>query len=165
MSLFDTGLYYIIFIFYINYKPFFTLHYIYIPYYYTIHIYLHYLLCSILYPYYPIQTLDGEMQKLVYDNYNKFITATETIRTMKADVYSMDSDMDAVKYVHTTVYILCLNVTMCVCIVHINVCTLPLTVLLLLPLLLLPLLLLSVLLLPLTPLPLLSLILPLLLLV
>lgn len=43
------------------------------------------------------QTLDGEMQKLVYDNYNKFITATETIRVMKADVYGMDPDMEAVR--------------------------------------------------------------------
>jgi hypothetical protein len=37
------------------------------------------------------------MQKLVYDNYNKFITATETIKEMKKDVYSMDSDMDSVR--------------------------------------------------------------------
>jgi hypothetical protein len=37
------------------------------------------------------------MQKLVYDNYNKFITATETIRVMKADVYGMDPDMEAVR--------------------------------------------------------------------
>jgi hypothetical protein len=44
-----------------------------------------------------IKTLDGEMQKLVYDNYNKFITATETIKEMKKDVYSMDSDMDSVR--------------------------------------------------------------------
>jgi hypothetical protein len=39
------------------------------------------------------------MQKLVYDNYNKFITATETIRVMKADVYGMDPDMEAVRWV------------------------------------------------------------------
>jgi hypothetical protein len=44
-----------------------------------------------------LKTLDGEMQKLVYDNYNKFITATETIKEMKKDVYSMDSDMDSVR--------------------------------------------------------------------
>jgi len=44
-----------------------------------------------------IQTLDGEMQKLVYDNYNKFITATETIKEMKTDVYGMDPDMEAVR--------------------------------------------------------------------
>ena len=44
-----------------------------------------------------IRTLDGEMQKLVYDNYNKFITATETIKEMKKDVYGMDDDMAAVR--------------------------------------------------------------------
>lgn len=43
------------------------------------------------------QNLDGEMQKLVYDNYNKFITATETIKEMKADVYAMDTDMEIVR--------------------------------------------------------------------
>lgn len=37
------------------------------------------------------------MQKLVYDNYNKFITATETIKEMKNDVYGMDPDMDTVR--------------------------------------------------------------------
>lgn len=37
------------------------------------------------------------MQKLVYDNYNKFITATETIKEMKNDVLAMDQDMEAVK--------------------------------------------------------------------
>ncbi|KAJ1443753.1 hypothetical protein B484DRAFT_389347, partial [Ochromonadaceae sp. CCMP2298] len=35
--------------------------------------------------------------KLVYDNYNKFITATETIKEMKRDVYAMDADMEAVR--------------------------------------------------------------------
>ncbi len=44
-----------------------------------------------------MQTLDGEMQKLVYDNYNKFINATETIKEMKNGVFRMDQDMDAVK--------------------------------------------------------------------
>lgn len=44
-----------------------------------------------------IRNLDGEMQKLVYDNYNKFITATETIKEMKTDVFSMDSDMLSVR--------------------------------------------------------------------
>ncbi len=46
-----------------------------------------------------LQTLDGEMQKLVYDNYNKFINATETIKEMKNGVFRMDQDMDAVKWV------------------------------------------------------------------
>lgn len=44
-----------------------------------------------------IRNLDGEMQKLVYDNYNKFITATETIKEMKADVFGMDEDMQSVR--------------------------------------------------------------------
>lgn len=39
------------------------------------------------------------MQKLVYDNYNKFITATETIKEMKNDVYGMDQDMDSVRLI------------------------------------------------------------------
>lgn len=37
------------------------------------------------------------MQKLVYDNYNKFITATETIKEMKTDVFAMDEDMNSVR--------------------------------------------------------------------
>jgi hypothetical protein len=37
------------------------------------------------------------MQKLVYDNYNKFINATETIKEMKNGVFRMDQDMDSVK--------------------------------------------------------------------
>ena len=63
-----------------------------------------------------IQTLDGEMQKLVYDNYNKFITATETIKEMKNDVFSMDDDMESVRlgilrmYV-PYVYSICINVS------------------------------------------------------
>ena len=30
-----------------------------------------------------IKSLDGDMQMLVYENYNKFISATDTIRKMK----------------------------------------------------------------------------------
>ena len=33
------------------------------------------------------------MQSLVYDNYNKFISATDTIRKMKTQVETMESDM------------------------------------------------------------------------
>lgn len=50
-----------------------------------------------------IRNLDGEMQKLVYDNYNKFITATETIKEMKTDVFSMDSDMISVRSTMVTI--------------------------------------------------------------
>ena len=32
-----------------------------------------------------IRTLDSEMQQLVYENYNKFINATDTIKKMKSD--------------------------------------------------------------------------------
>lgn len=39
------------------------------------------------------QTLQSEMQTLVYENYNKFITATETIRQMKTDFLKMENEM------------------------------------------------------------------------
>ena len=44
-----------------------------------------------------IKSLDSDMQMLVYENYNKFISATETIKQMKANVVSMDNDMDSVR--------------------------------------------------------------------
>jgi hypothetical protein len=37
------------------------------------------------------------MQMLVYENYNKFISATETIKRMKTNVEAMDDDMGAVR--------------------------------------------------------------------
>jgi DNA repair ATPase RecN len=40
-----------------------------------------------------IKSLDGNMQTLVYENYNKFISATDTIRSMKSHVESMESEM------------------------------------------------------------------------
>jgi hypothetical protein len=39
--------------------------------------------------------LDREMQDLVYNNYNKFISATDTIRRMKDSVGEMESKMNA----------------------------------------------------------------------
>ena len=33
-------------------------------------------------------SLDGDMQTLVYENYNKFISATDTIRQMKSKVHT-----------------------------------------------------------------------------
>lgn len=39
------------------------------------------------------QTLHSEMQTLVYENYNKFISATETIRKMKTDFKEMENEM------------------------------------------------------------------------
>ncbi|CAI5994843.1 unnamed protein product [Closterium sp. NIES-65] len=41
-----------------------------------------------------IKNLDSDMQMLVYENYSKFISATDTIRTMKDNVASMESSMD-----------------------------------------------------------------------
>ena len=40
-----------------------------------------------------IKSLDSDMQMLVYENYNKFISATDTIRQMKNRVDSMESQM------------------------------------------------------------------------
>ena len=41
-----------------------------------------------------IQSLDSEMQTLVYENYNKFILATDTICQMKSDFKSMEDEME-----------------------------------------------------------------------
>ncbi|XP_069595553.1 vacuolar protein sorting-associated protein 51 homolog [Ranitomeya imitator] len=42
-----------------------------------------------------IRALDSDMQTLVYENYNKFISATDTIRKMKNDFKKMEDEMDA----------------------------------------------------------------------
>lgn len=39
------------------------------------------------------QTLHSDMQTLVYENYNKFISATDTIRQMKTDFKQMETEM------------------------------------------------------------------------
>ena len=44
-----------------------------------------------------IRALDSDMQMLVYENYNKFISATETIKRMKSNVDAMDGDMETVR--------------------------------------------------------------------
>jgi hypothetical protein len=44
-----------------------------------------------------IKNLDSDMQQLVYENYNKFIAATDTIRSMKTNVDGMESDMEKLK--------------------------------------------------------------------
>lgn len=44
-----------------------------------------------------IKNLDSDMQQLVYENYNKFIAATDTIRAMKGNVDGMETDMDRLK--------------------------------------------------------------------
>ena len=38
-----------------------------------------------------IKSLDSDMQMLVYENYNKFISATDTIRQMKQRVEEMEA--------------------------------------------------------------------------
>ena len=40
-----------------------------------------------------MRTLDNNLKTLVYENYNKFISATETIKSMKSNVEQMESDM------------------------------------------------------------------------
>ena len=40
-----------------------------------------------------MRQMDSEMQTLVYENYNKFITATDTIRQMKSDFHRMEVEM------------------------------------------------------------------------
>ncbi|XP_037947713.1 vacuolar protein sorting-associated protein 51 homolog isoform X2 [Teleopsis dalmanni] len=43
------------------------------------------------------QTLHSDMQTLVYENYNKFISATDTIRKMKTDFKQMETDMNLLR--------------------------------------------------------------------
>lgn len=40
------------------------------------------------------QSLHSEMQTLVYENYNKFISATDTIKKMKTDFKKMETEMN-----------------------------------------------------------------------
>ncbi|VDM30379.1 unnamed protein product [Hydatigera taeniaeformis] len=42
-----------------------------------------------------IRSLDAEMQTLVYDNYNKFINATHTIKMMKSDFKFIEDEMNS----------------------------------------------------------------------
>lgn len=44
-----------------------------------------------------IKSLDGNMQTLVYENYNKFISATDTIRSMKSHVENMEEEMKSLE--------------------------------------------------------------------
>ena len=41
-----------------------------------------------------IHSLDSDMQTLVYENYNKFIAATDTIKKMRVDFREMEEEMD-----------------------------------------------------------------------
>lgn len=40
-----------------------------------------------------VKSMDSDMHMLVYENYNKFIGATDTIRQMKDNVTSMEAEM------------------------------------------------------------------------
>lgn len=40
-----------------------------------------------------MKKLDSDMQMLVYENYNKFISATDTIRKMAQNVEGMEAEM------------------------------------------------------------------------
>lgn len=44
-----------------------------------------------------VGSLDSDMQMLVYENYNKFITATDTIRLMSGSMEGMDTEMAALE--------------------------------------------------------------------
>ncbi|CAN8248095.1 unnamed protein product [Cochlearia groenlandica] len=41
-----------------------------------------------------IKNLDTDLQMLVYENYNKFISATDTIKRMKSNIFGMEGNMD-----------------------------------------------------------------------
>ena len=41
-----------------------------------------------------IKSLDGELQTLVYENYNKFISATDIIKNIKTDMINLDQEID-----------------------------------------------------------------------
>ena len=41
-----------------------------------------------------VQELNNDMQNLVYENYNKFISATDTIRKMKDQVEGMETEIE-----------------------------------------------------------------------
>lgn len=44
-----------------------------------------------------MKKLDSDMQMLVYENYNKFISATDTIRKMAQNVEGMETEMADLK--------------------------------------------------------------------
>lgn len=41
-----------------------------------------------------IKNLDTDLQMLVYENYNKFISATDTIKRMKSNILGMETNME-----------------------------------------------------------------------
>ena len=44
-----------------------------------------------------IRNLEGEMQTLVYDNYNKFISATDTVKSVKKKIDAMEEELGKLK--------------------------------------------------------------------
>ncbi|GAB4820337.1 hypothetical protein N2152v2_007383 [Parachlorella kessleri] len=44
-----------------------------------------------------VGSLDSDMQMLVYENYNKFVTATDTIKVMNSSMGGMDTNMNTLK--------------------------------------------------------------------
>ncbi|KAG9139947.1 hypothetical protein Leryth_026258 [Lithospermum erythrorhizon] len=50
-----------------------------------------------------IQNLDTDLQMLVYENYNKFISATDTIKRMKNNIVGMESNMEQLLHKITSV--------------------------------------------------------------
>ena len=57
-----------------------------------------------------IRSLDSDMQMLVYENYNKFISATDTIRSMKSNVDGMDSNMQELQNIVGALESLCSSI-------------------------------------------------------
>jgi len=44
-----------------------------------------------------IKSLEGDMQNLVYENYNKFISATDIIKSIKNNMTDLDSELSSLK--------------------------------------------------------------------
>jgi hypothetical protein len=57
-----------------------------------------------------VRTLDNGLKTLVYENYNKFISATETIKSMKSTVEKMESDMMLLSKNMSNIDSICANV-------------------------------------------------------
>ncbi|CDH48840.1 vacuolar protein sorting-associated protein 51homolog [Lichtheimia corymbifera JMRC:FSU:9682] len=58
-----------------------------------------------------IREIDGDMKTLVYENYSKFISATDTIRKMKSNVESMESEMSRLNDSMNSITQQCTNIT------------------------------------------------------
>ena len=56
-----------------------------------------------------IHSLDSDMQTLVYENYNKFISATDTINKMRVDFRETVSEKAATTNAGALYHIVCTN--------------------------------------------------------